>query len=164
MEEALAGERERKGKPAKPGKPKELSKLKSPTDLAGASPLALAVYTWAYGHATDANHRNWRSAYNDPLNRPLGPSYPATETITFPPTGGRHIVSNTPRQRVSAAVTEEVSSLWAGQALETPGGPLGTTKYLSGATEPHAGHINLVLEGGNAATGASVLNLHVWIA
>lgn len=164
MEEALAAERERRGAGAKkPAKARELSKLRAPAELAGASPTALAIYTWAYGHAMDANHGNWRTAYNDPLNRPLGPSYPATETITFP-NGVRHIVSSHPRQRVSGAVAEGVSRLWAGQTLQVPGGPLGTTRYLSGATAPHDAHINLVLEGGNVATGASVLNLHVHIA
>ena len=160
---AIEEERQRKGASAKPAKPKELSKLKSPAEIVGASAVALAIYTWAYTHATDANHTNWRTAYNDPLNRPLGPSYPATETITFPH-GVRHIVRSHAPQRVSAAVAEEVSRLWARQTLEVPGGPLGITRYLSGATEPHAAHINLVLEGGNAVTSASVLNLHVHIA
>jgi hypothetical protein len=160
--EAVAKEKAQRGKATKPVKSPELSTLKAPAELENPSPLALSIYAWAYGHATDGTHRNWRSAYNDPLNRPLGPSYPATETITFPG-GVRNIVSSAPRQRVSPEVAAEVSRLWAGQRLEVPGGPLGTTRYLSGATAPHAGHINLVMEGGNAATGASVVNLHVWI-
>ncbi|HEY4303848.1 MAG TPA: hypothetical protein VGM82_05250 [Gemmatimonadaceae bacterium] len=161
-ERAAAREKAHKAKGAKPAKSTELPVLTTPADIVGASATALAIYTWAYGHAMDATHSNWRSAYNDPLNRPLGPSYPATETITFP--GGiRNIVSNAPRLRVSLAVADEVSRLWAGQRLEVTGGPLGTTRYLCGATAWHAGHINLVMEGGNAATGASVMNLHVWV-
>ena len=164
MQDALAQERGRRvARAGPPPRPRELLRLKAPAEVVGASPVALAVYTWAYGHATDANHSNWRTAYNDGYNRPLGPSYPATETITFPAAGGRHVVRSHVPQRVGAAVAAEVSRLWAGQTLDVPGGPLGITRYLSGATEPHDAHINLVLEGGNAATSASVLNLHVLI-
>ena len=157
-----AQQRERdKGKTGGKSAPKELAKLVVPAALVGASPAALAIYTWAYGHAMDANHTNWRTAYQDPLNRPLGPSYPATETITFP-AGVRNIVPSHARQFVTLAVALEVGRLWARQALEVPGGALGTTKYLTGTTEPHGSHINLVLEGGNVSSSASVLNLHVF--
>ena len=74
----------------------------------------------------------------------------------------RSIVANHPRQYITLAVALEVSRLWARQILEVPGGALGTNRYLTGATAPHAFHINLVLEGGNVVTSASVLNLHVF--
>jgi hypothetical protein len=144
--------------------PKQPSReLKRPDTVRGGV-VATQIYQWAYNHATDVNQENWRAAYHDPNDRPLGPSYPARETISFPG-GVRHVVPLAQPIRVSLADAQEVRRLWAPQSFEIPGGHLGTQIYVTATTNPHGtpNHINLVLEDGNKLGRPSVLNLHVRI-
>lgn len=168
LAEAIKQEKAAQGKKSTAYKPKPPAVLKTPGNLpATASATALAVYTWAYNHATDVNQANWRVAYQDPSNRPLGPSYPATETLTFPG-GVRQIAASSAPVRVSQAVIDEVRALWDRQTLVVGENKVGN-QLLSGSTNPHVSgssgnHINLVLERANVVTNASVLNLHVRIS
>jgi hypothetical protein len=168
MEQAVQKEKAARGARTALPKPKAPPVLLAPGSLPGApSVTALAIYTWAYTHATDVNQANWRAAYRDAMNRPLGPSYPASETITFPG-GVRHIVPSAAAVRVSLAVVQEVRALWGGQSLVVGEDKIGN-RMLTGSTEPHVSgpsgnHINLVLEKANVVSNASVLNLHVRIA
>lgn len=164
IQKAIAEDKSARGKAsAKAPKAREAPVFKAPDEIAAAGAAVQAIYAWAYGHATDHTHANWRAAYQDPLGRPLGPSYPASETITFPG-GVRNIVRSAARRYVSMAEALEAGRLWTGQTMEVAGGALGRTTYLSATTAPHDWHINLVLEDGNRTGRPSVLNLHVYYA